>query len=134
MTVRPGPSGNEPFARSIGLAVTACGETRLTIRPELVNGVGMLLGPVVFALVDYAMGDAIWQQLEPGLAGVTVNIAVNFVDSVGEGEVVCAAHVTRRGRRLASTAAEVRGPGDVLMATAIGTFAIRPISPAADPR
>jgi uncharacterized protein (TIGR00369 family) len=119
-----GPHDDDDLARFIGLRLTAAGEARLTVRPELVNSIGKLLGPVAFALVDYAMGSVVWDGLEPGRAAATVNIAINFLDSADAGEVVCTAAVDRRGARLASTSAQVRhGDDGRLLMTAVGTFA-----------
>jgi uncharacterized protein (TIGR00369 family) len=128
-----GPSEREPLAAFLGLRLTAPGEVRLTIRPELVNSVGKLLGPVGFALVDYAMGDVVWRGLDPGRAAVTINIAINYLDSSGEGDVVCTARLDRRGRRIAGTSAEVRHADGRLLTTAIGTFAITAGAPAPAP-
>jgi uncharacterized protein (TIGR00369 family) len=129
-----GPGEGGPYADYLGLRATGPGEVRLTIRPDLVNGVGKLLGPVGFALVDYAMGDAAWAGLEPGHAAVTVNIAINYLDSSDAGEVVCRGRLDRRGRRVAATSAEVHHADGRLLITAVGTFAITAGARAADPR
>jgi acyl-CoA thioesterase len=97
---------------------------RLEIRPELVNGVGKLLGPVAFALTDYGMGAAVWDTLDAGQVCATVNVAINFVDSAASGEVVCTSRVDRRTRRAAATSAELRHADGRLLATAIGSFAV----------
>jgi acyl-CoA thioesterase len=110
------------------------GRVALTIRPELINSVGLLLGPVVFALADYGMSSAVMAELAPGEMCATTNIAINFVDSATAGEVVCDAQVLRRTRRTASTACEIRHDGR-LLATALGSFVIRPErTPSAAPR
>ncbi len=62
----------------------------------------------------------------------TVNVAINFIDSAASGEVVCAARVERRTRRTAATACEIRHEGR-LLATAIGSFVIRPARTAPSP-
>jgi uncharacterized protein (TIGR00369 family) len=129
-----GPNAGEPFAQFIGLRLTGPGEVRLTIRPDLVNSVGKLLGPVAFALVDYAMGDVVWRGLEPGRAAVTINIAINYLDSSDAGDVVCRARLDRRGHRVAATRAEVHHADGRLLTTAVGMFAITAGAPAPGPR
>lgn len=119
-----GPSESEPFAAYLGLRLTGPGEVRLAVRPELVNSVGKLLGPVAFALVDYAMGAVVWRGLEPGVVAVTINVAINYLDSCADGDVVCTARLDRRGVRVAATSAMVHHADGRLLTTAVGTFAI----------
>jgi acyl-CoA thioesterase len=124
---------SDDFGPLLGLRWSE-GMVALTIRPELINSVGLLLGPVVFALADYGMTSAVMAQLEPDEMCATTNVAINFVDSATSGEVVCTARVERRTRRTASTAAEIRHEGR-LLATALGSFVIRPArTPPSAPR
>ncbi|QEC50522.1 PaaI family thioesterase [Baekduia soli] len=122
--MKGGPDDHEPYARWLGLRVLGPGQVALTVRPELVNGIGKLLGPVGFALVDFAMGNLVWHDLEPGRGAATVSTAVNYLTSTDHGEVTCTATVDRRGRTLAYTSAEVHTEDGRLMMTGIGTFAI----------
>jgi acyl-CoA thioesterase len=123
----------DAFGRRLGLRWED-DHVALTIRPELINNVGLLLGPVVFALADYAMSAAVIARLEPGEMCATTNIAINFIDSATSGEVRCGARVDRRTRRTASTTAEITHEGR-LLATALGSFVIRPArTPPSAPR
>jgi acyl-CoA thioesterase len=119
-----GPTDGDPYADFLGLRFSTPGTTTLEIRPELVNGVGKLLGPVVFALADYTMAALLWSQLAEGELCATVNVAINFVDSADAGTVVCTARVDRRTRRAAALACDLRHADGRLLATAIGSFAI----------
>jgi acyl-CoA thioesterase len=119
-----GPSERDAFSEFLGLRFESASVVRLEIRHELVNGVGKLLGPVVFALADYGMGAAVWDTLAEGEVCATVNVAINFVDSAASGEVVCTSRVDRRTRRAAATSAELRHADGRLLATAIGSFAV----------
>lgn len=124
MAPHGGPRAGGPYADHLGLRWTGPSEARLTIRPDLVNDIGRLLGPVGFALVDYAMGAAVWNELDDGETAATVNVALNFLDTATEGEVVCRARLDRRTRRAAATSAEVHHEDGRLLITAIGGFAI----------
>jgi uncharacterized protein (TIGR00369 family) len=126
-----GPRAGDPYAEYLGMRWTGPDEVRLTIRPDLVNNIGHLLGPVGFALVDYCMGAAAWETLNEGEVAATVNVALNYLDTAREGEVVCRARVDRRSRRAAATSAEVRHEDGRLLITAIGSFAV--ILPRATP-
>jgi acyl-CoA thioesterase len=119
-----GPSERDAFSEFLGLRFDSPTVVRLEIRPELVNGVGKLLGPVVFALTDYAMGAAVWNTLTTGEVCATINVAINFVDSAASGEVVCTSRVDRRTKRAAATSCELRHADGRLLATAIGSFAV----------
>jgi acyl-CoA thioesterase len=119
-----GPSERDAFSEFLGLRFDSPTVVRLEIRPELVNGVGKLLGPVVFALTDYGMGAAVWNTLTAGEVCATINVAINFVDSAASGEVVCTSRVDRRTKRAAATSCELRHADGRLLATAIGSFAV----------
>ena len=116
----------------LGLRHEAPGRLRLTVRPELLNNGGLLAGPVVFALVDYAMASVLWDELEAPQGMATNNVAINFVATVTEGEVGCEARIDRRTRAIAALAATVIAADDGrLLATAIGSYVILPLMPAA---
>jgi acyl-CoA thioesterase len=119
-----GPSERDAFSTFLGLRFDSAAVVRLEIRTELINGVGKLLGPVVFALADYGMGAAVWDTLSDGQVCATVNVAINFVDSAASGEVVCTSRVDRRTRRAAATSCEIRHADGRLLATALGSFAV----------
>ena len=99
---------------------------RMAVRPELINRGGLLSGVATYALVDYCMGSALWKETteEEGIA--TVNIAINYVQTATDGEVVCVSTVDRRNRRGAVLRSEVRHDDGRLIATAIGSYAIFP--------
>lgn len=119
-----GPRDEHPFASYLGLRWTGPDEVRLEIRPELINGTGRLLGPVVFSLVDYGMSACVWDALGEGEVCATINVAINFVNSAAEGEVICVSSLDRRTRHAAATRSEVRHTDGRLLATAVGSFAI----------
>jgi uncharacterized protein (TIGR00369 family) len=113
---------DDSFAKVLGLRFDDA--VRLTIRPELINDGGMLLGPVVFSMVDYAMT----RELLPAVAGgariATTHIALNFLASARAGEVFATATLDRQGRSAAFLSARVEHEDGRLLATAIGTFAL----------
>jgi uncharacterized protein (TIGR00369 family) len=99
---------------------------RLPIRPELINAGGMLSGVATYALVDYTMGSALWTETSADESIATINIAINYVQTATEGEVVCRVSVDRRNRTTAVLRAEVSHEDGRLLATAIGSYAIFP--------
>ena len=99
---------------------------RVEIRPDLINAAGLLSGAVTYALVDYCMGSTLWRETtdEEGIA--TVSIAINYVATATEGEIVCRTTLDRRNRRLATLRSEVATADGRLLCTAIGSFTIFP--------
>jgi acyl-CoA thioesterase len=98
---------------------------RLTIRPELINAGGLLSGAVAYALVDYGMGSALWKQVDRDNERIaTINIAINYIQTAREGDVICESTVDRRNRTVGVMRSEVRHEDGRLLATAVGSFAI----------
>ena len=112
----------------LGFRYEARGRVRLRVRDDLLNPAGLLSGVVAFGLVDYAMGSALWAQTDEGEGIATINVALNYVATAREGDIVCTAEVDRRTRTNAVLGARVFVPeeDDRLIATAIGSYAIFP--------
>ena len=89
----------------------------------LQNVVGGFHGGAAFALIDCAMGAAIYSLLEIDELAATVEAKTNYIRPVREGLIRCTAKVIHRGRRTAVLDAEVVSGGK-LVAKASGTFAI----------
>ena len=99
---------------------------RLQIRPELINGGGLLSGVVTYALVDYCMGSTLWAQTTEQERIATINIAINYIQTAVEGEIVCRCTLDRRNRSTAVLSSEVRHEDGRLLVTAIGSYSIFP--------
>ena len=85
-------------SRSTSACERRAGRDPAPVQPALLNGGGLLLGPVGFALVDYSMASALWAQRNPGELIATINVSLNFIQSASEGELACIATVDRRNR------------------------------------
>ena len=107
---------------------------RLTIRPELINNGGLLSGVVTYALVDYCMGSTLWAQTTEQERIATINIAINYLQTATEGEIVCRTKLDRRNRTIAVLRSEVRHEDGRLMVTAIGSYSIFPPRSFSEPR
>jgi uncharacterized protein (TIGR00369 family) len=118
--------GIDDVSRFFGIRWDDPGTARFSIRPDLINAGGLLSGVATYALVDYTMGSALWAQTNDEESIATVNIAINYVQTATEGEVVCATQVDRRNRTSAVLRSEVRHDDGRLLATAIGSYAIFP--------
>jgi len=124
--MRTGPSELDGVTRFLGLRWEDAETVRLTIRPDLINVAGMLSGVVAFALVDYSMGSALWAQTTEDEHIATLNIAINYLRTATEGDIVCRSRVDRRNRSAATLRSEVHHEDGRLLATALGTYTIFP--------
>ena len=80
---------------------------RMAIRPDLINAAGLLSGVATYALVDYCMGSTLWRETTEEEAIATISIAINYVATATEGDVICRTTLDRRNRRLAVLRSEV---------------------------
>lgn len=119
-------AGIDDVSRWFGIRWDSPETARMEVRQELINAGGLLSGVATYALVDYTMGSALWKQTTDEEAIATVNIAINYVQTATEGEVVCTTEVDRRNRTSAVLRSEVRHDDGRLLATAIGSYAIFP--------
>jgi uncharacterized protein (TIGR00369 family) len=99
---------------------------KLEIRPELINAGGLLSGVVTYALVDYCMGSSLWAHTNDEERIATINIAINYVQTATEGEIVCTTVLDRRNRSNAVLRSEVHHEDGRLLVTAVGSYTIFP--------
>lgn len=97
--------------------------TEVDMRDPLRNVVGGFHGGAAFALIDCAMGAAVYSLLDIDELAATLEAKTNYIRPVREGLIQCTARVVHRGRRTAVLDAEVTANGK-LVAKASGTFAI----------
>lgn len=105
---------------------------RLTIRPELINAGGLLSGVATYALVDYCMGSTLWPHTTREERIATISIAINYIQTATEGDVVCRSVLDRRNRTNAVLRSDVHHEDGRLLVTAIGSYAIFLRKPRAD--
>src|SRR3954454_25406666 len=116
--------GIDDVSRFFGIRWDDPDTSRLTIRPDLINAGGLLSGVATYALVDYTMGSALWAQTADNESIATINIAIHYVQTATEGEVVCRTTVDPRNRTSAVLRSDVHHEDGRLLATAIGSYAI----------
>jgi uncharacterized protein (TIGR00369 family) len=77
-------------------------------------------------MIDYCMGSALWVHRESGERIATISIAINYLRTAREGDVICESRLDRRNDRVAVLRSEVSDESGRLLATAIGSFSIFP--------
>jgi 1,4-dihydroxy-2-naphthoyl-CoA hydrolase len=123
-TPTAGPQSLDGVSGFMGMRWDDPQTVRLTIRPELINAGGLLSGVVTYALVDYCMGSTLWAQTTEKERIATISIAINYVQTATEGEVVCRTILDRRNRTTAVMRSEVRHEDGRLLVSAIGSYTI----------
>ncbi len=133
----PQISPPNPFGDAMGLRVTAVSQgprgegrsrVKLAVSEALYNPHRLVHGGAVFAMADNGMGAALYSRLEKGESCSTIEIKINFMRPVSEGELVCDTTVVHKGKTIAVLESTVFN-GDKLVARAQGTFAILPRRP-----
>jgi uncharacterized protein (TIGR00369 family) len=119
-----GPGSFDGVSGFMGMRWDDPQTVRLEIRPELINAGGLLSGVVTYALVDYCMGSTLWVQTTAEERIATINIAINYIQTATEGEIVCRTVLDRRNRRTAVLRSEVHHEDGRLLVTAIGSYSI----------
>lgn len=99
------------------------GLCRLKIRRDFFNPVGSVHGGIPFTMIDNDMGAAINSIIEPDERASTIEVKINFLRPVVDGDLVSTTEVLQRGRRIAVLESRLR-QGRKLVATALGTYAI----------
>jgi len=121
-----GPGALDGITGFMGMRWDDPQTVRLLIRPELINRGGLLSGVATYAMVDYCMGSTLWAQTTREERIATINIAINYVQTATEGEIVCRSTLDRRNRWTAVMRSEVCHEDGRLLVTAIGSYTIFP--------
>jgi acyl-CoA thioesterase len=98
---------------------------RLPFGPHLANGAGVMHGGAVFAAADAATGVAAMGLLAADETLTTIEMKVNFIRPVPDGEIVAEAVILHRGRSTAVGETDVKDAEGRLIAKALATYAIR---------
>ena len=114
-----------PFIKFVGIKVPQLGKGYarfvLPFKGELANSIGLLQGGAIAALADEAVAFALYSLAKEGETINTVEMKINFLGAVKEGEVEAVARISKRGRTISLGEVEVR-QGERLIAKAMCTY------------
>ncbi len=114
-----------PFIKFVGIQVPQLGQGYarfvLPFKPELANSIGLLQGGMLAALADETVAFALYSLAKEGETINTVEMKINFLGAVPDGEVEAVARITKRGRTISLGEVVVR-QGDRLVAKAMCTY------------
>jgi len=115
------------FGRHVGIrwvgAEKGRGRFYVDVADIHMNPNGVVHGGVTYSLVDQAMGAALYSTLQPGEAGTTLEIKINYVRAVKEGRLTCEAWIVEREGDIAVLESEVLA-GDTLICKGLGTYMV----------
>jgi uncharacterized protein (TIGR00369 family) len=125
--VKAGPRALDGVSAFMGLRWDDPQTVRMQIRPELINGGGLLSGVATYAMVDYSMGSTLWAQTTEEERIATISISINYIQTATEGEVICKTELDRRNRSIGILKSTVHAEDGRLLVTAIGSYSIRTV-------
>ncbi len=114
-----------PFIQFVGIQAPQLGKGYacfvLPMKHDLENSIGLLQGGMIAALADEAVAFALYSLVKEGETINTVEMKINFLGAVKEGEVEAEARIAKRGRTISLGEAVVR-QGERLVAKAMCTY------------
>lgn len=118
---------DNPLLEHLGIRLTRLDSGRcsfeLDVEPRHLNRQGSLQGGVTATLLDAACGYAGLQAPHGALGNaVTVMLTISYLSKVDSGRLRATGSVTKAGRRLYFSSAELTTEAGELVATAQGTF------------
>jgi acyl-CoA thioesterase len=117
-----------PFNAHVGLKLVRMHKDGVTIecrlRPELMNGAGVLHGGVTATLADVAVGMALARHLFRPRAAATVEMKVNYLRPVAQGKITARSHLVKVGSRLCCGRVEIFDAEKRPVAAALITYMI----------
>jgi acyl-CoA thioesterase len=119
-----------PFFCMMGIDVASIepgkAELKMTVRPDMLNGVGWLQGGMLAAIADEAMALALYPMLAETEGIATISESTSFVKGVRSGIICAEGRVIKKGRRVAFTESEVyvHGPEKTILSRTSAAFAV----------
>ncbi len=114
-----------PFIKFSGIQVPQLGQGYarfvLPFKPELANSIGLLQGGMIAALADETVAFALYSLVKAGETINTVEMKINFLGAVKEGQVEAEARIAKRGRTISLGEFTVR-QGERLVAKGLCTY------------
>ncbi len=122
-------AGNKaPYHQLIGLKVVDLSEgfARLTIPVDrrLNNRLGHLHGGILTSMADAAAGEALLTMIEHGERPTTVELNINYLSPVHDGQLVAEAQIVSRGRTIAVADVDISDETGRLVAKSRATYMV----------
>ncbi len=93
-----------PFFILMGIDVDSIGngnaQLSMSIRPDMLNGLGWLQGGLYTALSDEAMALALFTVIEKGKRIATISESTSYLQGIKEGKIAASGKVIKEGRNV----------------------------------
>ena len=120
-----------PFLQLMGIDIGDYGavkaELYMTVRPDMLNGVGWLQGGLFTALCDEAMALALFTVLDEDEGIATISESTSFLQGIRVGRITARGRVIKKGRSVAFLEGVVTNSDDgSLLSETMASFAVMP--------
>ena len=119
---------NNPFWSLLGMELMEIkkgwAKIRLPFTPKLTNGIGVAHGGAIFSPADSAVGMALIGLVNKDENISTLEMKINYLKPLAEGEIIAEAKIVHRGTMTAIGDVEVRDGQGTLIAKGLATYAI----------
>jgi len=98
----------------------------MSVEPRYFNAGGVVHGGALASIADAAVAAALATLIDPeSEIMATVEMKINYISAVRDGDIVCEAEIIQKGRSVAVGEAVVRDGNGKLLAKAMATFMVR---------
>jgi uncharacterized protein (TIGR00369 family) len=97
---------------------------RLPFRHDFIQGAGVIAGGLMAALADEAMAHVVLANVSAGQNTATVEMNMRFLKAAARGDMLAAATLVKRGRRIITVQADVTDAGGQVLAQAGASFMV----------
>ena len=119
---------NNPFWSLLGMEIIGIkkgwAKIRLPFNKDLANGIGVAHGGAIFSPADSAVGMALIGLTSKDENISTLEMKINYLKPLSEGEIIAEAKIVHRGAMTAIGDVEVRDGRGNLIAKGLATYAI----------
>ncbi len=119
-----------PMYRLIGMEVVEAGpgysRFRLPFRKELTQPMGVMHGGALAAVADSAVAIALWGLVGLDKIFTTIEMKINYIAPVGDGEVIAEGTIVHCGRRTAIGDVTLKDHNGKLVGKCLATYMILP--------
>jgi len=117
-----------PFNAHVGIRLVRLHKDGVTLacpmRPELLNGNGVMHGGVTATLADVAVGMALARHLGRPRSATTVEMKINYLRPIAHGEITARSHLVKVGARLCCGRVDILDSEKRPVAAALITYMI----------
>ena len=122
-----------PFVEHLGIRLTEQSPERAAVvldkRPELLTSWGSTHGGFIMTMLDYVMSAAVRGRYATDSSVLTVDLSLGFMNASLSDRIFAEGKVLHAGKSTAFCEAEARDERGTLLAKALGTFKLLPLSP-----